>query len=201
MGDFVGHPFRGNQWAQNPGAMTGGELTKAQAAVDAVSSRINQALIDAGRGFEKPSETYTKTDTLSEAFKTVSKRNAELISEVRMRAGPGHYVLPHGVGRSPRADYPGRTTSLSPERVAQLEALSKLTRAIDATPGTSVSRGDYRSRLQTRATTYRDKPGFGVYGKDTKGRSVRVFVESREAVAKVKARIARGEEVTLEDMA
>lgn len=86
----------------DPAKMTGSEITKAQTLLEKQASMINDALIEKGRGNEKPSETVAKKDLTSQAAKAVWDKQAALRNEVQTRAGPGHNRLPRGVGSSPR---------------------------------------------------------------------------------------------------
>lgn len=53
------------------------------------SSKLTQAMIDAGRGSEPPSEYLRKTDPLSLRIKAVSDRQENLRREISARYGPG----------------------------------------------------------------------------------------------------------------
>jgi hypothetical protein len=75
MGDFDGHPFRGNQYSM---------------------------LISEGRGTETPRDRDEKMDPLSVADRKITDRQQALQREIWMRAGPGNYDLPRGVGSKPR---------------------------------------------------------------------------------------------------
>lgn len=86
----------------DPAYMTGSAITREQAKIATYSSKICTLFIEAGRGHEKPSETWKKTDPLALLWRAVTDRADALRSEVQQRVGPGHYSLPHGVGRSPR---------------------------------------------------------------------------------------------------
>lgn len=49
------------------------------------------------------------------------------------------------------------------------------------------------ARLQVRAKEYRDTQGFGVVGKDSDGRSISIFVKTRETADAVKAAVVKGD--------
>lgn len=53
--------------------------------------------------------------------------------------------------------------------------------------------------LQIRSKVYRGKPGFSIHGTDPRGRSVRIFAESRVAAERIREKVKRGEEVNVED--
>jgi len=48
-------------------------------------SAINQEMIDAGRGYEKPSETRTKSDPLSQRKNAASDVHSHLVTEMQRR--------------------------------------------------------------------------------------------------------------------
>lgn len=82
-----------------PAEMTAGEINKALDKLDAVSSRITDELIEAGRGYETYEETYRKTDPLAEKYKAASDARSTLRREVERRYGPGAPSrLPKGFG-------------------------------------------------------------------------------------------------------
>ncbi len=111
MGDFQGHPFRGNQYTANPGSMTGSALTKAQEKVDAdystLSRELNDAALALGLGNlghrENRAALAERGHSQAVADERLAKARADqLAAEVEQRAGPGNRRLPHGVGRGPR---------------------------------------------------------------------------------------------------
>lgn len=53
--------------------------------------------------------------------------------------------------------------------------------------------------LRILAHTYRNRPGYLITGRDTKGRSCRVFVSTRPIAEKVRAKIRAGDEITTAD--
>jgi len=55
------------------------------------------------------------------------------------------------------------------------------------------------ARLQIREGAYRGKNGFSIVGRDTRGRSVSVFTESRPSAEHIKAKLASGGEISPED--
>lgn len=125
------------------------------------------------------------------------------------------------VARPTRQDAPGSTTS-TPEatqpRVEATETTLPPAAAAPAPPATTapdpqatvaergaseaaaLEAGRAPARLQTRRSTYRDREGFTITGRDTLGRPVKIFVENEDAVDRVRTRIMAGEEVRLEDM-
>lgn len=61
------------------------ELQGARDKSNAETSKITTELIDAGRGTEKPSETRTKNDALSERWKVAMDRHNAIVDEERKR--------------------------------------------------------------------------------------------------------------------
>lgn len=61
------------------------ELQSARDKSNAESSKVTSEMIEAGRGTEKPSETRTKNDALSERWKKVMDRHNEIVDEERKR--------------------------------------------------------------------------------------------------------------------
>jgi hypothetical protein len=53
--------------------------------------------------------------------------------------------------------------------------------------------------LQIRRTSYRNKPSLLIAGTDSRGRSIKVFAETRDAAEHIKAKLLRGENITTMD--
>lgn len=53
--------------------------------------------------------------------------------------------------------------------------------------------------LQIRKHTYRDRDGFLICGKDLKGRSLRIFTETRASAEVIRQKKRAGKEIVLED--
>lgn len=76
---------------KDPAVMTAGEINKEMERLSAESSRITQEFIDAGRGEERPSDWWHKTDPLSMRHKVVSDRVDKIRYEIERRMGPRWY--------------------------------------------------------------------------------------------------------------
>ena len=77
------------------------EINSELSRLDKVSSKATREMIDTGRGYEKPSETRTKTDPLANHINAVNDRSAALRNEVTRRMGPsnnGHFPPGRGFG-------------------------------------------------------------------------------------------------------
>ncbi len=72
-----------------PGGMTPGQINKELDKLDAQGSKLTDKFIASGRGYEKPSETFTKSDPLAIEFKALQERKSSLRSEIERRYGPG----------------------------------------------------------------------------------------------------------------
>jgi len=83
----------------DPSRMTAGQINKALDRLERKSSALNQKFIDAGRGHERPSETFKLTDPLSRAYHVDAKARESLRVEIARRYGPGAPTrLPRGFG-------------------------------------------------------------------------------------------------------
>jgi len=79
--------------------MTSSEINKALDRADRVSSKLTDEFIAAGRGTERPSETWKLTDPLAQRYKELSDVRSELRREVERRYGPSApRRLPRGFG-------------------------------------------------------------------------------------------------------
>ena len=65
--------------------LSGPELTRRYEKNLKEGSQIGQEMIAAGRGYEKPSETRTKTDSLSQRSNANSDRHNSFVEEMRRR--------------------------------------------------------------------------------------------------------------------
>ena len=83
---------------KDPSQMSAAAINSELDAIDKQWSKINDELIEAGRGYELSSVTLTKDDPLSMKFRAMSNRRGLLSYEVSRRAGPGMYRLPKGFG-------------------------------------------------------------------------------------------------------
>ena len=54
-------------------------------------------------------------------------------------------------------------------------------------------------RLRITAKTYRGTPGFLVSGRDLRHRAVSIWAPTREAAERIKAKVAAGQEIAMED--
>jgi len=85
-----------------PETMTAGEINKELAKLDAESTKITAEMISAGRGHERPSETFTMTDPLALRSRAIWSRRDALRREMEQRAGPSAQYwteLPREFGR------------------------------------------------------------------------------------------------------
>lgn len=69
--------------------LTPSEINRRLDRLDKLSSKLTDEFIAAGRGHEKPSETFTKTDPLAERKKRVWEEGDALHREISRRYGPG----------------------------------------------------------------------------------------------------------------
>lgn len=82
-----------------PATMTAGQINKRLDQLDKESSKLTDEMIAAGRGYEKPSETFTKSDPLAERIKRNFNERTNLQREIEHRYGPGAPSrLPRGFG-------------------------------------------------------------------------------------------------------
>jgi len=72
-----------------PAAMTAGAINKELDKLDERNSILGQMMIDAGRGFERPSEYLKQDDHLSSELRHISDRRTSLRIEIESRYGPG----------------------------------------------------------------------------------------------------------------
>lgn len=84
---------------RDPAGMTPAEINRELERIGAKESKLGSQMIAQGRGHERPSETVTKDDPLAQQYKALWQRRDELLGEVRRRAGPGFYRMPHGLKR------------------------------------------------------------------------------------------------------
>lgn len=235
MGDFQGHPFRGNQWTGtvyhgtarefkefdlNAPKVTGGGLNRygvfvtpdqqvaARYAKDfatkgsrprvlKLSLAANKMLELSAVEYDRLQDTVGKIDR-NETLSEFRQMDREDFVE-RLGAKPGTHPMQaireagfDAVSRPAKGSSEAEILVLDPKRLTQVGS--------DYTPARDASRST-PARLSVRAGTYRDKPGFGIHGKDTKGRSVRIFTSTRESAERIKAKVARGEAVTSADFA
>ncbi len=71
-----------------PATMTAGAINKELDRLDAQSSALGQQMIDAGRGYERPSEYLRMTDPLAMELRRNSDRRLALRIEISSRYGP-----------------------------------------------------------------------------------------------------------------
>ncbi len=83
----------------SPSEMTAGQINKALDKIDDEISRINEEMIDAGRGDERASKTWKKSDPLAMKWRAASEKRTALRNEAERRYGPGApRHLPRGFG-------------------------------------------------------------------------------------------------------
>lgn len=76
--------------SERPAAdLTPGQIERELVRLSKQESLVTRMLIDRGRGDERPSETRTKTDELSNLANSLMDRRAELNQEMERRWGPG----------------------------------------------------------------------------------------------------------------
>jgi hypothetical protein len=80
-----------------PDAMTAGQINTELDKLDAQSSKLNDALIAAGRGSELPSETLRKTDALSLRWIANIERAQALRREIYRRMGGDYRRMGKGI--------------------------------------------------------------------------------------------------------
>lgn len=73
----------------DPKTMTPAQINREIDKLGERDSVLGQKMIDAGRGYERPSEYLRMEDPLSRELRTVSDRRAALRLEIEMRYGPG----------------------------------------------------------------------------------------------------------------
>jgi len=56
-----------------------------------------------------------------------------------------------------------------------------------------------KPRLCIRPKVYRDLPGFLIYGRNTRGQSIRIFTTTLASAQHIKAKVTRGEQTTVDD--
>lgn len=84
---------------KSPEEMTGPEINRALAKLDAVDSKLTDTMIAVGRGHERPSDYLNKTDELSLALRQVYDARCALRVEAYARFGPD---WKQGVNPGPR---------------------------------------------------------------------------------------------------
>ena len=82
---------------------TAGQINFALDRLDVRSSSNTRAFIDAGRGYERPSDYMHKDDELSREARAIFEERSALRREIEFRYGPGAPSrLPPGRGFGPR---------------------------------------------------------------------------------------------------
>jgi hypothetical protein len=107
----------------DPKTMSAAAINKELDSIDKKRSALNTKFIDAGRGYETPTETHKLSDPLALEYRALADRRFDLSSEVRLRAGPGMDRLPRGFGpRKYAMENP--TRNLKPSELAALRYLA-----------------------------------------------------------------------------
>lgn len=83
---------------KDPKMMSAAAINKELDSIDKKRSALNTKFIEAGRGYETPTETRKLTDPLATQYNALWERRFDLSSEVCLRAGPGMDRLPRGFG-------------------------------------------------------------------------------------------------------
>ena len=55
------------------------------------------------------------------------------------------------------------------------------------------------ARTIIRASNYRGEPGFSLSGRDALGRRLKIFAKTRPIAERIRAKVVRGEQITLDD--
>jgi hypothetical protein len=74
---------------KDPAIMGAGEINRELDRLDVQRSTNTRAFIDAGRGYERPSDYAKKDDPLSVAANAIGDRQCALRNEIDRRYGPG----------------------------------------------------------------------------------------------------------------
>lgn len=108
---------------KHPNEMSAAAINRELDAIDKKQSVLLDEFIAAGRGNERPTDWQDKTDPLSMKEKALSERRADLMHEVRRRAGPGMYRLPKGFGpmKNPATRKPGTVAAIN----RQIDAINR----------------------------------------------------------------------------
>lgn len=77
--------------SKDPGGMTNGQLNSEDKRLSAIGSKITDEFIRDGRGHERPSDWFSKTDPLSLAARALGARRDAIVYEMRRRHGPGAF--------------------------------------------------------------------------------------------------------------
>lgn len=100
-----------------PATMRPAEINRELDRLEKRATAVNDQMLEAGRGYEKPSETRTKTDPLSQEYFAVQDRAAALRQEIKARMGPSALDrFPKGV----RGFGPSERGSVSTELLARM---------------------------------------------------------------------------------
>lgn len=86
--------LKGNISSKPPHDMNNSQINNELDRLDAINRKLDTALIAAGRGNEKPSETFKKADSLSNRYREVSDRKSRLRNEISRRYGSNIHRLP-----------------------------------------------------------------------------------------------------------
>lgn len=106
---------------------TPGKINKRLDVLDAQSSKLTDALIAAGRGYELSSETMKKSDPLALKFRAVHEEYAALRREIDRRYGPGAPSRLPTRGRNPVPPSSRMQPKLSGAEVVRLMRLHGVT--------------------------------------------------------------------------
>jgi hypothetical protein len=100
---------------KDPATMTAAEINKELDKLQGQSSVLGSAMIEAGRGHERPSEYLKMTDPLAMELRKNSDRRYALRVEIELRYGPNPPSrLPTGRGFGPRSKVLSHATMSSP---------------------------------------------------------------------------------------
>lgn len=72
---------------------------------------------------------------------------------------------------------------------------------VPAEPVAQTPAAESPARLSIRKSTYRDRSGFSISGRDARGRSVNIFAETRAAAEHIREKVKAGEDVASADFA
>ncbi len=92
----------------DPATMTAGEINKELDRLDTRNSTLTDQMIADGRGYERPSDYFRKTDPLSLAMREISNRRTAIRIEIEGRYGPDAPRRLPSKGAGPRVKKPRR---------------------------------------------------------------------------------------------
>lgn len=110
-GEFARKVSRKLTGRPDPATMSAAEVNRELERLRELDHELNDRLITAGRGSERPSDRRDLTDPLSRAERHIFDRQAQLRNEITARMGPGYYSMAPGFKRR-RPKAPGKISQL-----------------------------------------------------------------------------------------